>query len=399
MGKAPTVVPGATASEEDGGPRAVHSLDMRAASLVAALTCALALPARAQDVEARGSAPHLRRSTRVRGPLTEAAASAALDRVRRRVRRCVRARPPASVRTSGPAAFRLLVEEGRVVSVAVAEAGWANEALRRCISRALMNARFAEAASPSRVDVSYRLGGSSVAALGALRRAAPEPSGGFGRVSGGIGTPGGRGSERSGRAHAPPGTGERRASGRVAGRPIVRGALSRGVIQTVVRRHLPAVRQCYERELASSPELAGRVRVRFVVDANGRVASARVDQDTLRRPALERCLVRQVRRWRFPAPRGGGIAVVTYPFVFRPRDAATARPEDADETADPPEPGEAGDPEPGDPEPGEAGGAGAPEAGAPEAGEAEASDLGAAAVKSAAGRGAARSGPSSEPGR
>jgi hypothetical protein len=32
---------------------------------------------------------------------------------------------------------------------------------------------------------------------------------------------------------------------------------------------------------------------------------------------VEGCIVRQIRRWRFPEPAGGGVVVVDYPFIFR----------------------------------------------------------------------------------
>ncbi len=33
--------------------------------------------------------------------------------------------------------------------------------------------------------------------------------------------------------------------------------------------------------------------------------------------AIRRTIRRKLRTWRFPAPRGGGKVVVTYPFIFR----------------------------------------------------------------------------------
>jgi hypothetical protein len=31
----------------------------------------------------------------------------------------------------------------------------------------------------------------------------------------------------------------------------------------------------------------------------------------------EQCIAAAVRRWEFPKPQGGGIVVVTYPFVLK----------------------------------------------------------------------------------
>jgi hypothetical protein len=34
-------------------------------------------------------------------------------------------------------------------------------------------------------------------------------------------------------------------------------------------------------------------------------------------PDLDHCIAGRVLLWIFPKPKGGGVAVVTYPFVFK----------------------------------------------------------------------------------
>ena len=101
------------------------------------------------------------------------------------------------------------------------------------------------------------------------------------------------------------------------GRTTVRGSLDRSVIQRVMRRNQSAVRRCYERELQRAPNLAGRVTVRFEIAPTGRVASAQVAGDTLGNAGVSECIVREVRRWVFPQPEGGGSVTVSYPLYFR----------------------------------------------------------------------------------
>lgn len=96
----------------------------------------------------------------------------------------------------------------------------------------------------------------------------------------------------------------------------VRGSLSRDVIQRVIRRHINEVRACYDRALARDPSLSGRVLVRFTIDASGAVSSAEVQDSDLGDASVEACIQAAARRWRFPEPAGGGIVIVTYPFVF-----------------------------------------------------------------------------------
>lgn len=97
----------------------------------------------------------------------------------------------------------------------------------------------------------------------------------------------------------------------------VRGSLSREVITRIVRRHQREIRTCYERGLMRRPELSGRVTVSFVISPTGTVESASIASTTLEDAQVEACIVRAVRTWTFPAPDGGGVVSVNYPFVFQ----------------------------------------------------------------------------------
>jgi len=97
----------------------------------------------------------------------------------------------------------------------------------------------------------------------------------------------------------------------------VSGSLDTDIIRRVIRRSLPRFRYCYEKQLATNPSLAGKVETRFTIDANGNVVNATV---TGLHPEVARCLRQAIRAMKFPKPPGGGIVVVSYPFVFRPGD-------------------------------------------------------------------------------
>lgn len=99
----------------------------------------------------------------------------------------------------------------------------------------------------------------------------------------------------------------------------VRGALDRKVIRRVVGQHLAQIKRCYERGLAANPALAGSAVVRFTIAGDGAVVASTVQQSTLGNATVEQCIAAAVRRWRFPAPSGGGIVDVSYPFVLRAR--------------------------------------------------------------------------------
>lgn len=102
-------------------------------------------------------------------------------------------------------------------------------------------------------------------------------------------------------------------------------ARSREVIQRVVRGHVTRVRYGYERELARNPSPAGTVTVGSIIAPDGRVRTSSISSSTLDSPPVEQCVAAAVRRWRFPAPDGGGIVVVAYPFRFESAGSDVAR--------------------------------------------------------------------------
>ncbi len=57
--------------------------------------------------------------------------------------------------------------------------------------------------------------------------------------------------------------------------------------------------------------------MKFLITGNGTVATSSVAQSSVNNPELEQCVSGRVRTWLFPKPKGGGTAVVTYPFVFK----------------------------------------------------------------------------------
>jgi TonB family protein len=123
---------------------------------------------------------------------------------------------------------------------------------------------------------------------------------GYGRGAGGLG---GR------RAHAPdviPGTAN------------VRGSLDKEIIRRIIRRHINEVKYCYEQELTKKPELGGRIMVQFTIAASGQVIASVLQNSTMGNARVENCTVQAVRRWEFPKPLGGGIVIVSYPFVLTP---------------------------------------------------------------------------------
>jgi TonB family protein len=96
------------------------------------------------------------------------------------------------------------------------------------------------------------------------------------------------------------------------------GALDKEIIRRIVRRHINEVKYCYDQALVRQPKLDGRMVVRFTIAGTGHVLASFVQSTTLGSPAVEMCVANAVKRWEFPAPRQGGLAIVSYPFTFSP---------------------------------------------------------------------------------
>ncbi|MBN1335252.1 MAG: AgmX/PglI C-terminal domain-containing protein [Deltaproteobacteria bacterium] len=106
--------------------------------------------------------------------------------------------------------------------------------------------------------------------------------------------------------------------GTIGGEAIVLGALDKSLVDAVVRRHLNQIRYCYQRELTKDPTLAGKIVVKFVIAKDGTVSSASTKSSTMNNSPVEQCINGRFMRFQFPEPKGGGIVIVSYPFIFSP---------------------------------------------------------------------------------
>lgn len=114
------------------------------------------------------------------------------------------------------------------------------------------------------------------------------------------------------------GSGAGKGRGRVRARAaMVTGSVSKSSIARVFRRNTSRIRYCYEKSLKSLPKLSGKLVVEVVIGPNGRVREARAKENTLEDATTVRCILRMVKRMRFPKPAGGGEVKVSFPFIFR----------------------------------------------------------------------------------
>ena len=100
-------------------------------------------------------------------------------------------------------------------------------------------------------------------------------------------------------------------------RTVIMGSLPKESIRKTIRGLMPRIRFCYEKELATQPDIHGKVVVKFVILPTGRLRKPQMVENTLHNENIGKCMKRVLRSAQFPKPKGGGIVVVTYPFVFK----------------------------------------------------------------------------------
>ncbi|MCC6747687.1 MAG: TonB family protein [Deltaproteobacteria bacterium] len=169
----------------------------------------------------------------------------------------------------------------------------------------------------NQVGEAYGVGGLGLVGSG-------RGGGGTGEGTIGLGTLGTIGKGGGGGDGAGYGRGVGRLGGRrakaprvLAGQAEVRGSLDKEIIRRIIRRHINEVSFCYSKELQSKPDLSGRVMIQFTISATGQVVASVVQSSTMNNQVVDQCIAQAVRRWLFPKPKGGGIVIVSYPFVLR----------------------------------------------------------------------------------
>jgi hypothetical protein len=103
------------------------------------------------------------------------------------------------------------------------------------------------------------------------------------------------------------------------GTAVVMGSIDKELIRKVIQDHAAQIRYCYEQQLAVNPRLQGKVSIKWIINAEGAASSAQVDGSatTLEDAKVHECMMSRITSWAFPKPKGGGIAVITYPWILR----------------------------------------------------------------------------------
>jgi len=99
---------------------------------------------------------------------------------------------------------------------------------------------------------------------------------------------------------------------------VILGSLAKERVDEVIRDNLARIKACYQQGQARDATLKGKVVVKFVIAKTGAVSSAAIKTSTMGDPETEQCLVDVLLGLQFPEPSGGGIVIVSYPFLFEP---------------------------------------------------------------------------------
>ncbi|MBW2461891.1 MAG: AgmX/PglI C-terminal domain-containing protein [Deltaproteobacteria bacterium] len=112
----------------------------------------------------------------------------------------------------------------------------------------------------------------------------------------------------------------------VNGSPDAPGRLDPAYIREAVRELQPLIAECYELAREEDDSLAGRLVLEFDIEGEAEVggviaSSAIGDESTLRHPTLDECVRETIYTLELPAPEGGGMVHVRYPFTFSQEDS------------------------------------------------------------------------------
>lgn len=101
-----------------------------------------------------------------------------------------------------------------------------------------------------------------------------------------------------------------------SGVAVPAGPFSLSIVRQILNRSMGSNRTCASHTLRDRPGISGRVTVTFMINGDGHVSSAGIDDSTLP-DAVGECLVKKLRRTRFPSPEGGNVPF-THTFLFHP---------------------------------------------------------------------------------
>jgi hypothetical protein len=95
-----------------------------------------------------------------------------------------------------------------------------------------------------------------------------------------------------------------------------KGALDQRDVDQVLAKRVKSLTPCYEQAGAAQKFASGQVKLRFFVASSGEVSNVLVVSSDVGNFDVERCLITEGRRLKFPPPEGGRATDFEYSLVF-----------------------------------------------------------------------------------
>jgi len=96
-----------------------------------------------------------------------------------------------------------------------------------------------------------------------------------------------------------------------------KGKISQKKIQKAINKKMYRLVYCYEKALLRKPNLSGIIKIKWTIKKNRRVKNTKIVSSQMRDSKLHKCLMKEISKIKFPAPKGGDATVI-YPFKFKP---------------------------------------------------------------------------------
>jgi Ca-activated chloride channel family protein len=91
--------------------------------------------------------------------------------------------------------------------------------------------------------------------------------------------------------------------------------LSNSDITRVMRRHVGKLNACYRKHVKAGSGLSAKIVVELTVGRSGRITGVKIVSGALNNPQLEKCLLRILKRMRFPP--SGSAKTFKFPLILR----------------------------------------------------------------------------------
>lgn len=96
--------------------------------------------------------------------------------------------------------------------------------------------------------------------------------------------------------------------------PEIEGQMDEETVRKIALKNQASLKYCFQKAQLRNPELSGKIIVRLTIDGDGNVTDVSVEQSTIDDQEMVSCVLRMVKRWKFPAT--GGEVNITFPLVF-----------------------------------------------------------------------------------